>query len=241
MPQPKKKKAEERERDPSLVLFLALNMILLAFFILLVALSQPDKTKEAELAIEVRKAFQTFGGSFLGLGSNVTDKGISREKHALEDTEKVESMLGEIARFSEANKESKAFSYEITSEGLIVNISEAIAFPEGSTQLLESGIPFFDRIFNLILRTSNPVRIEGHSDDVELRTNQVLDNWELSAGRAVTVMKYFTASGEVPAMRFGVAGYASQHPIASNLTEEGRARNRRVTVVFLGKLKPVGE
>ena len=74
------KELEGRKRDPSLIMFLALNMILLAFFILLVALSQPNKTKEAELAIEVKKAFRTFGGTFLGLGGFIDQSGVSDEQ-----------------------------------------------------------------------------------------------------------------------------------------------------------------
>ena len=77
-----KNKSQGRVRDPPLVLFLALNMILLAFFILLVAFSQPNETKETELLIEVKKAFQTFGGAFLGLGEKLDVSGLSRDQHA---------------------------------------------------------------------------------------------------------------------------------------------------------------
>ena len=56
------KKIEEEKKDLTRTLFLSLNLILLAFFILLVALSEPNKTKEAEILKQVQKAFRTFGG-----------------------------------------------------------------------------------------------------------------------------------------------------------------------------------
>ena len=241
MARPKKKKGGERKRDTTLIMFLSLNMILLAFFILLTALAAPNETKEAELAIEVRKAFQSFGGSFLGLGGSVADKGISRESNPIPDSTKVEAYLGELARFLEENKEAKEVSYEITSEGLIIHISEKLSFRPGSAELLERGLPVYNSIFNLITRTTNSVRIEGHTDNLPMRSGLIRDNWELSAKRALTVFRFFTASGELPTSRFRVVGHGSQRPLENNLTQKGRDRNRRVSVILEGKLKRVGE
>lgn len=239
MPRPKKKEGE-RQRDASLIMFLSLNMILLAFFILLVALSAPNETKQNELAIQVRKAFQSFGGAFLSLGSTVTEQGISREQNPITDTQKIEALLGELTRFLEENKESKAVSYEISSEGLSIHVSDDLAFQPGSTAIGEKGLPVYNRIYNLIVRTTNRIRIEGHTDNVPVRTAEIKDNWELSAKRALAVLRFFTASGEVPAKRFQVAGHGMHRPKGSNLTEEGRRGNRRVSVIFVGRLIQVG-
>ena len=235
----RKKKPEGRQKDSTLMLFMALNMILLAFFILLVSLSQKNESKENKLLIEVRRAFQTFGGAFLGLGQEVDVSGLSRDQHAIENEEEVEQFLGELTRFVEENKESKEVSFQMTSEGLNIHISEDFSFREGAATLLEPGLPFYDQVFNLILRTSNDVRIEGHTDNVEIRTVRFLDNWELSAARAMAVFRYFTASGEIPEERFIVAGHGRHRPLASNLTEEGRRQNRRVSIVFVGKLRSI--
>jgi chemotaxis protein MotB len=235
------RKPEGPQRDPSRVLFLSLNMILLAFFILLVALSQPDRTKEAELAIEVRKAFQSFGGAYLGLGRFLEQRGVDRERNLLESTQLVERFLGELTLFVEENEAARELSYEIRSEGLTIHVPEAFAFREGSDALRSVNEPLFNSIQDLILRTTNPVRIEGHTDNRDVRTNRILDQWELSAARAMAVFQRFTRSGEVPAERFTVVGYGGSQPLESNLTEAGRARNRRVTITLVGRLRPVGE
>lgn len=236
-----KKVIVPRKRDPSLIMFLALNMILLAFFILMVALSAPDKTKEAELAIEVRKAFQSFGGSFLGMGDTVQDVGLSRDEHAVTDTQKVEAMVGELTHFIEENKEAKAISLELTEEGLKIHISEAFSFQKGAAEMQDKGLPLYNKIHDLILRTTNKVRIEGHTDNAEVDIGQILDTWELSARRAMSVFRFFTGSGEVSGSRFKVIGYGSQKPLVSNLTEAGRRSNRRVTIVFEGRLTKRGD
>jgi len=240
MARARRKPQEGPQRDPAKVLFLALNMILLAFFILLVALSQPDKTREAELRMEVRKAFQSFGGSFLGLGRYVEETGLSREQTPETTAQRIETFLGELSRFVEENEPDKAISYEITSEGMTVHVSERFAFEPGSAELKELVRPVFDNLFNLMLRTTNPVRIEGHTDNAPVTGDRYPNGWVLAAQRANTVFRLFTASGQLPPARFTVVGYGAQRPLASNLTAEGRARNRRVSVTFLGKLRPVG-
>ena len=237
----RKPKQEEPEKDPSRVMFLSLNMILLAFFILLVALSQPDRTKEAELAIQVRKAFQSFGGAYLGLGRFLEQRGVSRDRNVLENTQLVEKFLGELTLFIEQNEQARELSYEITSEGLTIEIPDAFAFREGTDELLKVNEPLLHSMIDLIRRTTNPVRIEGHTDSRDVRTNRILDNWELSAARALAVYRYFIRTGEIPPSRFSVVGYGDTRPIASNLTEAGRARNRRVTITLVGRLRPVGE
>ncbi|MCH9044538.1 MAG: flagellar motor protein MotB [SAR324 cluster bacterium] len=218
-----------------------MNFILLAFFILLVALSQPNRTKEAELLIEVRKAFQSFGGPYLGLGRFLEERGVSRERNPLESTRLVERFLGELTLFIQENEEAQELSYQITSEGLTIHLTEAFTFREGSDQLLQRNLALMNSIHDLILRTTNPVRIEGHTDNRDLRTERIRDNWELSAARAMTVFRFLTETGEIPASRFSVVGYGDRRPLASNLTASGRNRNRRVTITLVGRLRRVGE
>ena len=237
----RKAKPEPPPKDPSRVLFLSLNMILLAFFILLVALSQPNETKEAQLLIEVRKAFQSFGGAYLGLGGFLEERGTSRDKNPLESTQLVEKFLGELTLFIEQNDQARELSYQIDREGLTIHLTERFLFQEGSTTLSLMDERLLSTLYDLILRTTNRVRIEGHTDNQDIRTDRIQDKWELSAGRAMAVFRYFTRSGELPPSRFTVVGYGDTRPLASNLTEAGRAQNRRVTVTLIGQLHRVGE
>jgi chemotaxis protein MotB len=237
----KKAKEERYQRDPSGMMMLSLNMILLAFFILLVALSQPDRTKQAELAIEVRKAFQTFGGNYLGLGTEPEQRGVSRDRNPLESSEQVEQFLGELSLFIEQNKESKALSYEIRSEGMALHVSNDFAFAPGTDQLLERSRPVLTSIQNLIARTTNRVRIEGHTDTQEPLAARYGDRFQLSAARALAVFRFLTASGSTSADRFSLVGFGSNRPLDSNLTETGRQQNRRVTITLIGRLHRLGE
>lgn len=230
----RKKQPEAPLKDTSRIMFLSLNMILLAFFILLVALSQTNETKEAEIAIQVRKAFQSFGGAYLGLGTKLEESGVSRDKNPLKATREVEQFIGELTRFVQENEEASELSYVISSEGLSVHLFESFAFKEGTAELIKVNRAILNSIHDLILRTTNPVRIEGHTDNRELRGGRYADSWELSAARAMAVYRYFQQSGEIPPGRFTTAGYGSTRPLLSNLTESGRGKNRRVTITLVG-------
>jgi chemotaxis protein MotB len=72
--------------------------------------------------------------------------------------------------------------------------------------------------------------VEGHTDPVPISTLQFPSNWELSAQRATTVLRYLVRAG-VPAERLRAVGYADTRPVADNSTPEGRAKNRRVALV----------
>jgi chemotaxis protein MotB len=72
---------------------------------------------------------------------------------------------------------------------------------------------------------------EAHSDDLPIESALFPSNWELSGARASAVLRHLIAAGVDPAL-LHVAGYADTHPVASNVTDEGRAQNRRVEFVF---------
>ena len=76
------------------------------------------------------------------------------------------------------------------------------------------------------------IEVEGHTDDVAINTPHFPSNWELSSARASSVVRLFIEHG-VAASRLTAVGSAANHPVASNGTPEGRARNRRVTVTIL--------
>jgi chemotaxis protein MotB len=113
-----------------------------------------------------------------------------------------------------------------------VEIRTDILFPSGSARLAPSAIDIIRRLAAVLARFPNPVRVEGFTDDVPIRTMQFYSNWELSAARAGSVVHVLSDRG-VASDRLAVVGFGEQHPVASNLTSQGRNANRRVTVVIL--------
>lgn len=107
-----------------------------------------------------------------------------------------------------------------------------LLFPSGSARLSPSAITAIKRLAGVLTQYPNPVRVEGFTDNLPIRTMQFASNWELSAARAGSVVHVLSAHGVAP-RRLAVIGFGDQRPIASNATPAGREANRRVVVVIL--------
>ena len=120
----------------------------------------------------------------------------------------------------------------IERRGLVVRVSDNILFSSGEATLHPAGLPLLNEVAQLLnLDRSNPITVEGHTDNVPIQSAQYPTNWELSTARATTVVRYLIARGLTP-YRLGAAGYADLHPLASIATAAGRAENRRVEIVI---------
>lgn len=112
-----------------------------------------------------------------------------------------------------------------------VEISSSILFVSGSAQLSRTAIPVLTRIADITKQFPNPVRVEGYTDNMPINIDLFPSNWELSTGRASSVVRMLVSKGIMPT-RLSAIGYGEFRPVADNLTEEGRRRNRRVVLVI---------
>jgi chemotaxis protein MotB len=126
-----------------------------------------------------------------------------------------------------------AVTFTVESRGLVATIAtDHVLFDSGSAHISAPGERIIAAIASTIARLSNPVLIEGHTDNVPLNSNGYT-NWNLSTDRAVAVLQIFQSSFGIAPTRLSGAGYGEYHPAASDATPEGRAANRRVEIVIL--------
>jgi chemotaxis protein MotB len=78
---------------------------------------------------------------------------------------------------------------------------------------------------------NNPLRVEGHTDDIPISTAEFRSNWELSVRRATEVVRYLIEKHDLSPRRISAVGYAEYHPVAPNDTAENRSRNRRIEII----------
>ena len=119
-----------------------------------------------------------------------------------------------------------------TPNWLEIEIRTDILFPSGVARIAPKAQSVLDSVAAILAPFPNPLRIEGYTDNKPISTPQFPSNWELSAARAATVARLFSDHG-VDATRLGIMGWGQVRPVADNSTEEGRNRNRRVLVVVL--------
>jgi chemotaxis protein MotB len=113
-----------------------------------------------------------------------------------------------------------------------VEIKTSILFPSGSAMLQKDALPVLREIARILKNFPNPIRVEGFTDSVPINTVAFPSNWELSAGRAATVVHLFTKEGVEP-QRMAAIGFGEYRPVADNSTPEGRNKNRRVVILIL--------
>ncbi|MBK9446480.1 MAG: flagellar motor protein MotD [Betaproteobacteria bacterium] len=116
-----------------------------------------------------------------------------------------------------------------TSRGVTIEIADSALFAVGQAILNIESSRALAAVAEVIATSDFPVTIEGHTDNVPIKTLQFPSNWELSAVRATTVLRIFADSG-VPADRLTAIGYGETRPVEPNDSIEGRARNRRVSI-----------
>ena len=113
-----------------------------------------------------------------------------------------------------------------------LRIGDSLLFAAGQAHLLSEGETFLALVLPVIREGDGEVIIEGHTDSVPIRTTDYASNWELSSARAQHVLHFLIALG-VQEHRLRTMAFADTRPLASNRTEDGRARNRRVEIVLV--------
>jgi chemotaxis protein MotB len=123
-------------------------------------------------------------------------------------------------------------------QGLVISLREAGFFDSGSAGVKAGSQPAFSRMAALLEARQYNIRIEGHTDNVRIHNTQYNSNWELSTSRSTEMIRLLIVKYGFAPQRLSAGGYGEYHPIASNSTEAGRALNRRVDVVVVGKHEP---
>lgn len=118
-----------------------------------------------------------------------------------------------------------------TSRGVTIEINDSILFSPGQALLHPQLVKALRAIADVLVPTDFPITIEGHTDNVPIKTAQFPSNWELSAVRATTVLRLFADTGVAPE-RLTAIGYADTRPVEPNILADGRARNRRVSILI---------
>jgi chemotaxis protein MotB len=116
--------------------------------------------------------------------------------------------------------------------GIAVEINASVLFAPAQASLESDSIAALSAVAAVLNDSDNVVKVEGHTDNLPIASAQYPSNWELSSARASSVVRLFVANGAV-ASRLTATGYADNRPVDTNDTPDGRARNRRVTLLIL--------
>ncbi len=115
---------------------------------------------------------------------------------------------------------------------IIIRIREKGSFKSGSAEMNEDYFDVLEEIRAVLAAKPGKIRVEGHTDNIPIRSARFRSNWELSSARAVSVAHELMRGGEINHRRFEVSGFADTKPLVANDSRENRVRNRRVEIVI---------
>jgi chemotaxis protein MotB len=128
--------------------------------------------------------------------------------------------------------ESGKIKIRIANNKMIVEMASSILFPSGKAKLSEEGEIALGEVASILSTIGDRTfQVAGHTDNIPIDNAKFASNWELSAARAVAVVEFMIEKGMAPE-NLSAAGYADTQPVAGNLSEEGRAQNRRIEIVL---------
>ena len=238
--------AESHERW--LISYADFITLLFALFVVLYAMSKVDEGKYKVFSSSLNFAFGAAPSIKPGtvdpnhllpqneqelLLKSLVDKRNARlAEQQRKQNEAMQAMVRNLNQVLAPLVKKEMVSVTQTPRGVVVEINASALFEQGEAALQRGAARTLTAVAKVLELGTEAIEVEGHTDDIPIYTPQFPSNWELSAARASSVVRLFIDQGVV-AERLRAVGLASYHPIGSNETAEGRARNRRVTVTIL--------
>lgn len=224
-----------------MVSFADFMTLLFSLFVVLFAISNVDQKKLSQMAESMEEAFgvmESQGNSILNqqpeqvqpIPPVITNPSMpppgSKEQALVKRLESVIDKSGQAGSI-QLRKESR---------GIVIQLKDTRLFASGSAELRPEIMGELRKIASELEKLGQPLRIEGHTDNVPISGGGLYhSNWELSAARATSVLRFMLNTTRLSPAQFSVAGYGEYRPIASNANEAGRSRNRRVDIVILNQ------
>jgi chemotaxis protein MotB len=238
----KKKHEEHENHERWLVSYADFITLLFAFFVVMYSISSVNEGKFRTVSDSIKAALNPIVSPAstavpFTIGQN---KAVTVNPTIESAKEPAVRRLREIMRSLKNQTQLEITQLqELTNGDIVLTLPDTVLFHAGESVLQPAARPFLQAIGEVLIELDRHVRVEGHTDNVPIGTAQFPSNWELSATRAVTVVRALSEQYGVQSDHLTAVGHADSRSITDNLTPESRAKNRRVEIVVLErKLTP---
>lgn len=237
----KRREPEAENHERWLVSYADFITLLFAFFVMMYANSKTDQARAQQISHSFRTAMAEGSmtrafARFMGIHPDSTHMPTSEmEAKANHEDARLGASMDELKDLLKKEIAGGRVEVRLEKRGLVISLREAAFFPSGNDMIEPKTLAVLESIARELVQLPNPIRLEGHTDSVPISTGRFRSNWELSAARGISILSLFSSRYGIPRERMSISGFAETAPIASNLTAEGRARNRRVDIVLLNE------
>lgn len=250
--------AEKENGERWLLTYADLITLLMIFFVVLYSMSKVDAQRFAAVAESLNKALgggtpskielavSPAGPSLFQTGTppgNGTDP--NNTAHTKPETNEntsqgtgvtekmsIDAIKAKIDKFAKDNGIQTTLVTTTEERGLVVSIQETLLFESGSADITAQARDILEKISTVLAAAPNQIKVEGHTDNLPIKTAMFPSNWELSVIRSTNVVHILQHDGISPD-RLSAAGYGEFRPIHSNDTDAGRGKNRRIDLLIL--------
>jgi chemotaxis protein MotB len=230
--------------DRWLVSYADFITLLMVLFVVLYAMSNVDVGKYKSLVEGLRRGLSSGSGggpvAVVDPGINSTGSGTGNTAPAAagveqafpqrpSDTMDVASNLSDL--LSQTGLDT-GVAVQNNIEGVLLSLSEKLLFEPNTADLSPVAFPTLDKIVEMLKKIDNEVRVAAYTDDTPSTDPRYPTNWELTAARSATIVRYFVSQG-LAAERFSAIGRGEFHPVFPNDTPEHKALNRRAEIIVI--------
>lgn len=255
----KKKKGGEGEGEGGmerwLLSYADFITLLMVFFVIMYAMSKVDVQKYAAMANSLSvvltgkspSVLETAGPSVVpGVSGAQLKQGTAELAANQAQLEEVRNVISDFIKEQdqEAARAQNAGNTDVIKlsdniiiyeqeRGLVISFKDTLLFASGSDELTPRARTIIAGVGNALVKLSNYIRVEGHTDDLPINNGRFNSNWELSALRAANVVHVLKESAGIQPNRLSIVGYGQYRPLVPNEDALSRAMNRRVDIVIL--------
>lgn len=247
----RKKKENKENSERWLLTYSDLMNLLLILFILLYTMSSVNETKYAELSASLSGVLGSGSSILDGAGGGLvgteegnpaatetatespspTDEG--NQSGGIYTPEDMNALKGKIDQILAEYNGSGSITTNISEIGLTISFADDIFFDSGQDQIKDNMKTALKTVSLMLAKIDNSILVEGHTDNIPINNSKFSSNWQLSSIRAANVVKYLIDEGQIDDARLSAIAYGDTRPAASNDTEEGRSRNRRINLIII--------
>lgn len=238
----RRKRAEHDNHDRWLVSYADFITLLFAFFVVMYSISSVNEGKYKTFSDSLSHAFNKQSSTasntpVLNQQEQMLKALVDRRTARLGEQqrkvqERMKALADGLSQVMAPMINQGLVSVSQTKRGVVIDVSASSLFRTGDAALQPEALGVLRQVAAVLRQEDQPIEVEGHTDDVPIKTTQFPSNWELSSARASSVVRMLIDNG-IPAQRLVVVGLASNQPLAANDSLENRARNRRVTITIV--------
>lgn len=223
----KKNRDEELQGGNWLTTYADMVTLLLSFFVLLFAFSSIDAGQFEAIVRSLQRGF-----GILQSGTSILGEDIAMVSPGDLGLQQLNSIFDKLS--THLNTEDiPGISLEMDERGVTIRFADQVFFDLGKADLKTEARRILNSVAPMLRDLPNPIRVEGHTDNLPINNAEFASNWELSVRRATNVVRYLIEEQGFDAKKLSAAGYAEYRPLRPNDTPENRAMNRRVDIVIM--------